>query len=171
MFNFTAAEQKLLHAPPRRQATWDTATKATTGVVLPSPVVNKTAKNAKVGAAFVGMSTLELAPFVLEPSSDDTKTADDNPHVKGQASQTFTLTYMPLRKGFVTTGGLRILLVEDKTESEDKESSKSEAGDDATLVDGRSTAETSSATAEGGSDFERDRCRDRVMGEELNSSG
>lgn len=144
MFNFTVAEQKLLHAAPRRQATWDTATKASSGVILPSPVVDRSAKTSKVGVAFVGPSTLELEPLVLRPPqrSFTPETTDDGPNAKVQAIQTFSLTYMPQRKGFVTTGGLRILLVEDNLESEDKDSNKSDVGDDVTLVDGRSHADT-----------------------------
>jgi hypothetical protein len=138
MFNFTVAEQKLLHAVPRRASTWDTNNKATSVVVLPSPVVGRKADSARVGAAFVGASAVELEPLKLKSQVREKpqEMGGDNAHVKVQAKQSFTLTYIPLRKGFVSTGGLRILLVEDQIQADIPDAAKSESGDELTLVEG-----------------------------------
>lgn len=58
------------------------------------------------GVEFLGASALFLDPV----------------HLKGGiASLNFSLTYMPMHKGYSTVGGLRILLVGDQLEGEDKE--------------------------------------------------
>ncbi|KAF8836763.1 DUF974-domain-containing protein [Paxillus ammoniavirescens] len=62
------------------------------------------------GCSFLGPSAISLDPITLV-SHRDSEIAGDLP--KAEASQEFTLTFIPLRTGFVCAGGLRLILVYD----------------------------------------------------------
>ncbi|EAU88405.2 hypothetical protein CC1G_05171 [Coprinopsis cinerea okayama7 len=65
------------------------------------------------GVIATGASAVFLPPITLSSGEEGTA---NNPAV-----QEFQLTFVPVRRGFVTIGGLRILLVEDTTETEGEE--------------------------------------------------
>ena len=66
-------------------------------------------RNAKLrGCSFLGPSAIPLDPIDL---TQDDVLASDPPRV--EAGQTFELTFLPLRTGFVCAGGLRLILIGD----------------------------------------------------------
>ena len=74
-------------------------------------------RNAKLrGCAFLGPSAIPLDPIDLV--QQDTP-ASDLPRV--EASQTFELTFLPRRTGFVCVGGLRLILIGDHLSDADTE--------------------------------------------------
>jgi len=94
-------------------------------VTLPSPFTEP-CLGRQVGVTFVGSSATFLPPFRISRAEaasnhqvENQTTEDMAPKV--EATQDFELTYIPLQKGFVTIGGLRILLVEDKVDRGDTE--------------------------------------------------
>ncbi|KAH0830289.1 DUF974-domain-containing protein [Lanmaoa asiatica] len=78
---------------------------------LPPPyfeILDET-RNAKLrGCSFLGPSAIPLDPFDLVQHDVP---ASNLPRV--EASQTFELTFLPLRTGFVCAGGLRLILIGD----------------------------------------------------------
>jgi hypothetical protein len=86
---------------------------------------------------YLGLSTVRLDPIRLsEKNQKHLGTEDDNVIVQtaiekdeqgGKASRKvqivreFELSYLPICKGFLTVGGLRVLLVEDKMVNDDSE--------------------------------------------------
>ena len=80
---------------------------------LPSPTFDGADElgsvSAQPGVVYVGPSTIFLPPVTL-----GTKTQGDGQNSMRQVVQEFEISYMPLRKGFISFGGLRALLVEDR---------------------------------------------------------
>ena len=116
--------------------------------LLPSPVpepedAEKYAKPSAGGVRYLGASALFLPPVRLSPpgeepqgsveSDDDSSASHDVklPTAKVEASWDFELSYLPVRAGFSTVGGLRVLLVEDRWEDGDEKKA---------LVEGRRPA-------------------------------
>ncbi|KII88914.1 hypothetical protein PLICRDRAFT_138993 [Plicaturopsis crispa FD-325 SS-3] len=134
-FNYALAEQKLLVASPRQQVDsgWDAEQQTNDGgaVTLPPPFLERKEGQqvALQGVVFLGTSTIFLDPITLSAQSGSPSGFESTP-AKAEAVREFELTYLPLRKGFVTAGGLRILLVEDKVDDGDDDGAS-------TLVDGR----------------------------------
>jgi hypothetical protein len=74
-------------------------------------------RNAKLrGCSFLGPSAIPLDSIDLTPHD---LPASDPPRV--EASQTFELTFLPLRTGFVCAGGLRLILISDHLSDADIE--------------------------------------------------
>lgn len=70
-----------------------------------------------VGVTFVGPSAVFLPSIPLRRQElEDKSPVQDTSAPKVEASQRFELTYIPVRKGFVTMCGLRVFLVGDKVE-------------------------------------------------------
>jgi len=82
----------------------DTLVRGANTVVLPPPF--GTVGTPGGGVEFLGASAMFLDPVCLKG---------------GIVSLSFSLTYMPMQKGFSTVGGLRILLVGDQMDGEDRE--------------------------------------------------
>lgn len=81
---------------------------------LPSPTVDDADElgsvSAQPGVVYVGPSTIFLPPVTLGTKVQ----GDENLMSIRQVVQEFEITYMPLRKGLTSFGGLRALLVEDR---------------------------------------------------------
>jgi hypothetical protein len=81
------------------------------------------------GVAFLGNSNIPLDPIMLLPGmgnrsvdtadDDNSSDADENEIERVLTVRDFELSYLPLRKGFSTFGGLRVLLLEDMWITED----------------------------------------------------
>ncbi|KAJ7632257.1 hypothetical protein FB45DRAFT_498346 [Roridomyces roridus] len=99
-FNYALAHQKLLAVSPENSAT------------LPPPFFQGAdeLKMTKSGVVFIGASAVFLEPLELVRDSEVEGGEDGTIH----QVQDFELSYMPLRKGFNTVGGLRAILLEDK---------------------------------------------------------
>jgi hypothetical protein len=75
------------------------------------------------GIAFLGNSSIPLDPIIILPvkgnrpvdavDGDDSGDPDENEIERVLTVRDFELSYLPLRKGFSTFGGLRVLLLED----------------------------------------------------------
>lgn len=148
-FNYALAHQKLLAASPRQttadagEAEGDHAgrhTTADTGVgTLPPPFAEGADElrfSKSTGVVFLGSSAVFLDPVRLSDSLKDhsnpaahpedsipvggpTEIGHDGGTVRVHVTRDFDLSYLPLRTGFLTVGGLRILLTEDKIVDED----------------------------------------------------
>ncbi|KIK81119.1 hypothetical protein PAXRUDRAFT_833090 [Paxillus rubicundulus Ve08.2h10] len=68
------------------------------------------------GCSFLGPSAISLDRITLV-SQEDSEISGDLP--KAEATQEFTLTFLPLRTGFVCAGGLRLILVYDNSSDTD----------------------------------------------------
>jgi hypothetical protein len=87
------------------------------------------------GVAFLGNSSIRLDPIELLSDDDHTSTdtthgddfseVDESDSRRALVERDFELLYMPLRKGFCTFGGLRVLLLEDAWVSGDGSASDS----------------------------------------------
>jgi len=129
-FNYALAHQKLLVASPRQHTTDDVGRDGDV-VALPPPFFEgpDELKFARLtGFAFIGDSAIFLPPFELcEQPAEDVETIDHVGHDqvagaerKAHAVHQFKLSYLPLRKGFLTIGGLRVLLVDDRGVNSDE---------------------------------------------------
>lgn len=96
------------------------------GVVLPSPFNDKEEDKKLVNSSavvFLGPSAIFLDPIRLSGSTADEQVdADggDNTTIRTETAQEFNLSYLPLVKGFSSIGGLRIILVEDRLDDDDR---------------------------------------------------
>ncbi|KAK0448380.1 uncharacterized protein EV420DRAFT_1567611 [Desarmillaria tabescens] len=107
LFNYPLAQQKLLVASPRQTMLEIDTNEA----LLPPPFSEVPPDECKIpqsGVGFCGASAIFLSPIQLS-AADSVELS-----TKVSASQDFELTYIPLQPGFVSFGGLRALLVEDK---------------------------------------------------------
>ncbi|KAL0947306.1 hypothetical protein HGRIS_013425 [Hohenbuehelia grisea] len=136
-FNVGLAQAKLLAAQTSRDTTVSEDREELKAIVpqLPPPYfagLDELRASKFTGATFVGPSAVFLPPVVLTPVSSNEGSsevaptakeggagdaADQVPKVQGVVE--FDLAFLPLQQGFVTVGGLRLLLVEDKIEAED----------------------------------------------------
>lgn len=68
------------------------------------------------GVIFLGSSAMLLQPFRFSSASARTigTPGKDSELPRGQASQDFNSEFYPLREGFATVGGLRVVVVEDR---------------------------------------------------------
>ncbi|KAL1730310.1 hypothetical protein EV714DRAFT_211348 [Schizophyllum commune] len=110
-FNYELARQKLLVASPAGSQAGD-AGEPTEGVALPPPYASESRRDSSV--VYCGPAAVYLALMVLRL---------DNESVPGErlayAEQDFELTFVPTKRGFSTVGALRVLVVEDRTVSND----------------------------------------------------
>ncbi|SJL04430.1 uncharacterized protein ARMOST_07796 [Armillaria ostoyae] len=107
LFNYPLAQQKLLVASPRQTLLEIETNEA----LLPPPFSETSPEESKIpqsGVGFCGPSAIFLSPIQLSVA-DSLELS-----TKVCASQDFELTYIPLQPGFVSFGGLRAFLVEDK---------------------------------------------------------
>jgi len=126
-FNYALAHQKLLLASPRLSDTDEgelEGAMAGDAVTLPQPFperANELKFVASTGVVFLGSSAVVLDLIKLtEPTKRNISAVEgkqETNEVETQALQKFELSYLPLRTGFLTVGGLRILLLEDKVVS------------------------------------------------------
>jgi hypothetical protein len=74
----------------------------------------------QTSVVFLGPSAVVLEPIRFS-SQDLTDTGEDDEasDQRVRTTCTFVLSYLPLRKGFATFGGLRILLVDDRLAHDD----------------------------------------------------
>jgi trafficking protein particle complex subunit 13 len=99
------------------------------GVVLPSPFTDKEEDKRPVNSSavvFLGPSAIFLDPIRLSGSTTDEQVDTDdggNTTIRIEAAQEFDLSYLPLVKGFSSIGGLRIILVEDRLDDDDRPTS------------------------------------------------
>lgn len=126
-FNYALAHQKLLGQAQRQDGLEEiniNPNRLDNGVVmLPAPTFNGPDELTKStsGVVFLGASTVFLPPVELtSPSSEshsdgfvDDGTAPTQRNLT--ATQEFELSYMPLRPGFTTLRGLRVLLIDGKS--------------------------------------------------------
>jgi len=112
-YDYSLANQKLLVAasPTQRQHTRDQDLLRTGGgeaVILPPPYFDGSDEHqARLNnVTFIGSSVLLLPPIEVSATSHPGEQ-------KLTAIQEFELSYLPLRKGFTTVGGLRVLLIDD----------------------------------------------------------
>lgn len=107
-FSSPVIQQRVLTSSPR-QNTVDLAPE-NTQVLLPLPLSHVASPSNNI--SYCGPSAMILDPIQLvDVEGQDTGPI---PQRKVHAVQEFELTYMALRPGFTTFGGLRILLIEDK---------------------------------------------------------
>ena len=122
-FNYTPAHQKILAASPRLFITdavsQDTNNPGHSQTVFPPPYFEEKAN----GRVFlpsrvvpVGPSLLFLPPVELGLSSHQ----GEGLSPKAQLIQEFEMTFVALRRGLSTVGGIRILLVDDDLDEENK---------------------------------------------------
>ncbi|KAF8589957.1 DUF974-domain-containing protein [Ramaria rubella] len=86
----------------------------TTLIRLPSPL-SSSARPQSVLA--LGTSVLSLPPFLLSQPQPATPTPDAPTRSivgRGESTREFECMFVPMRKGFATVGGLRVLLIEDR---------------------------------------------------------
>lgn len=127
-FNYTLAHQKILAAssrPPLTEAvTLDTNNTGHPQTIFPPPYFEEEA-NGKVssssGVVPIGPSLLFLPPVELGLSSDQMEGLS-----KAQLVQEFEMTFVALRRGFLTMGGIRILLVDDHLDEGENNRMKSQ---------------------------------------------
>jgi trafficking protein particle complex subunit 13 len=140
--NYATTHQKVLVASPQQ----DSQDVDLTGVgsdspLLPPPFVLEARESSSTGTpevVFLGPSAVFLDQIRLpekDPSQfgadveDDPSTESNSGNMaKVQVTRDFELSYLPLKKGFLTVGGLRVLLLEDKI-VEDGEAPSGEAGE------------------------------------------
>jgi hypothetical protein len=119
-FNFGLAHQKLLIASPRLSCT-DEVVDGADVVSLPLPfseAVGEMKFDPSTEVAFVGPSAIILDPITFcESAKRNPPAGKPEGVVNTQASREFELSYLPLRTGFLTVGGLRVLLLENRTVS------------------------------------------------------
>lgn len=107
LFNYPLAQQKLLVASPRQTLLEIDSNE----MLLPPPFSEAPPEECKIlqsSVDFCGPSAIFLSPIQLS-AADSVELS-----TTVSASQDFELTYIPLQPGFVSFGGLRALLVEDK---------------------------------------------------------
>lgn len=120
-FNYALAHQKLLAASTTQQITDEledstplSSTISNRLTILPPPFFEAESPVSSLsGVVFHGASTIFLPPIELSPQAGSND-GDANEPAKLHAVQEFRLSYLPVRKGFSTVGGVRVLLVEDK---------------------------------------------------------
>ncbi|KAJ7756813.1 hypothetical protein DFH07DRAFT_742457 [Mycena maculata] len=126
-FNYALAHQKLLAVSPSRQGLDD----GSNGIAwaLPPPFFEGAdeLRVGRSGVIFCGPSAIFLQPVEFIRPADDEEKAEGEEDVKVQETQDFELSYMPTTKGFSTVGGLRVILLEDRSleESSDPHEDKS----------------------------------------------
>lgn len=114
-FNYAVAHQKLLSIS--RASVADESDKQQESVAnskhdqLPPPYFDTTDKAGSIAMTYVGPSTVMFPEITMGTGIMD---ESDNDGAKPSFVQEFDLTYIPLRKGFVTFGGIRALLIEDR---------------------------------------------------------
>lgn len=113
-FNYALAHHKILGATPRQslmdesEQYVDQTERNNNAITLPPPHFNGSEElKSSLGVLYVGSSALFLPPIEL---SSEIASADS---VKACAVQDFELAYIPVQKGLMTVGGLRVLLVGD----------------------------------------------------------
>jgi hypothetical protein len=117
-FNYALAHQKILAAsyqsPEPKPLPYDDDLSNTEVHVLPPPYFDRGSDDSKHsasrGVSFDGPSAIFLQAIDLNISNAQT-TGDAPPKI--QAVQDFDLSFVGLRTGFCTIGGIRILLVDD----------------------------------------------------------
>lgn len=107
-FNYALAHQKLLMVTTPDAFSQDRVKVAGESLILPPPYFDEQdeSKIKSTNVVFIGSSVLVLPPIEF--------TMPVTPGDQATAVHEFDLSYLPLRKGFTTVGGLRVLLVEDR---------------------------------------------------------
>lgn len=92
-------------------------------VVLPPPFAEQATElksGASPGVLLIGSSAVFLPSIRLSAPEQSEGKVDGDVTTTSEAVQDFELSFLPLRTGLVTMGGLRVLLVEDKMVDERK---------------------------------------------------
>ncbi|CAA7267990.1 unnamed protein product [Cyclocybe aegerita] len=111
-FNYALAHQKILAATVRPPASEPLTSEPENAEALPPPYFEGRGDEHKIltsGVSFVGPSVIFLSPVEL-----DFSTANEDKRAHMEAVQEFDLSFIGLRTGYSTIGGLRILLVDDR---------------------------------------------------------
>ncbi|KAF8163081.1 hypothetical protein B0H34DRAFT_694066 [Crassisporium funariophilum] len=136
-FNYALAHQKILAASSRphvhESPSQENDVPSMDSTLYPPPYFEGVADEVKtsqpIGVIAIGPSLVFLPPVEMGASNQSGEARADrsNRLSSGQTVQDFELSFVALRKGFSTIGGIRILLVEDQiiddaNEGEDKRS-------------------------------------------------
>ncbi|TFK42800.1 hypothetical protein BDQ12DRAFT_710033 [Crucibulum laeve] len=129
-FNYALAHQKITIASARPvdnqpEPDFQARQSDDTEPTLPPPYYDgpDELRHMSHGAVFVGSSAVFLPPVVLLSANLNEATKDNI--AAAEAIVEFRQSFVPLRRGFSTVGGLRILLVEDELFSEEEQEAPS----------------------------------------------
>ncbi|KAI0057126.1 DUF974-domain-containing protein [Artomyces pyxidatus] len=130
MSNTVLEDRPLVQSPTRQQYTAHGDDEITKRLPRPVPEPGDEDKYAKTqGVQFLGSSVLFCPAIALRSPATEPSISEDGSEESSNSAQPvkterveefwdFELEYMPIRTGFLTVGGLRVILIEDRMEEE-----------------------------------------------------